>query len=66
VIKKQERKKERKKERKPSDKWHPDEKTVRIRGETFILWRAVDQEGIELDVVLQRRRDKTTTGGLHT
>lgn len=37
--------------------------TVRTKGETFILWQAVDQEGIELDAVLQRRRDKTTTGG---
>ena len=40
--------------------------TVRTKGETFILWLAVDQEGIELDVVLQRRRDKTTTGGYST
>ena len=55
-----------KQERKPSNKWHLDEMTVRTKGETFILWPAVDQEGIELDVVLQRRRDKTTTGGFHT
>ena len=47
-----------KRERKPSDKWHLDEMTVKINGEPFILWRAVDSEGIELDVFLQKRRDK--------
>ncbi len=47
-----------KRERKPSDKWHLDEMTVKINGEPFILWRAVDQDGIELDVFLQKRRDK--------
>ncbi len=47
-----------KRERKPSDKWHLDEMTVKINGEPFILWRAVDQDGIELDVFLQKRRNK--------
>ena len=47
-----------KRERKPSDKWHLDEMTVKVNGETFILWRGVDHDGIELDVFLQRRRDK--------
>ena len=47
-----------KRERKPSDKWHLDEMTVKINGEPFILWRAVDSEGIELDVFLQKRRNK--------
>jgi putative transposase len=32
--------------------------TVKINGEPFILWRAVDSEGIELDVFLQKRRNK--------
>ena len=41
-----------KRERKPSDKWHLDEMTVKINGEPFVLWRAVDEEGIELDVFL--------------
>lgn len=45
-------------ERKPSDKWHLDEMTVKINGELFMLWRAVDSEGIELDVFLQKRRNK--------
>jgi len=32
--------------------------TVRINGEFFILWRAVDSEGYELDVLLQKHRNK--------
>lgn len=32
---------------------------VTLRGETYVLWRAVDQHGAELDVLLQKRRDKT-------
>ena len=47
-----------KRERKPKDKWHLDEMTVKLNGTSFILWRAVDSEGHELDVYLQRRRDK--------
>lgn len=47
-----------KRERKSSDKWHLDEMTVKINGEFFILWRAVDSEGYELDVLLQKRRNK--------
>ena len=45
-------------ERKPSDKWHLDEMTVKINGEPFVLWRGVDSEGMELDVFLQKRRNK--------
>src|SRR6195952_1946393 len=41
----------------PGDKWHMDEVFVRIRGELHYLWRAVDQDGIVLDVLVQRRRD---------
>jgi putative transposase len=47
-----------KRERKPLDKWHIDEMTVKVNGEMFILWRAVDSDGYELDVFLQRRRNK--------
>jgi len=50
VIKKQ--------ERKPKDKWHLDEMTIRINGEYFVLWRAVDSDGYELDVFLQKRKNK--------
>lgn len=47
-----------KRERKPSDKWHLDEMMIKINGEPFILWRAVDAEGYELDIFLQKRRNK--------
>ena len=39
------------------DKWHMDEVVVSIAGEPHWLWRAVDQNGIVLDVLVQRRRD---------
>jgi len=31
---------------------------VTLRGEPYLLWRAVDQHGAELDVLVQKRRDK--------
>jgi putative transposase len=43
---------------KPSPRWHLDEMAVRIAGEHLYLWRAVDDEGEVLDVLVQRRRDK--------
>jgi putative transposase len=39
------------------DKWHLDEVVVSISGEQHRLWRAVDQNGFVLDVLVQRRRD---------
>jgi len=47
-----------KRERKPTDKWHLDEMNVKINGRMFVLWRAVDSEGVEIDVFLQKRRNK--------
>ena len=41
----------------PGSTWHMDEMAVRIAGERFWLWRAVDQEGEVLDILVQRRRD---------
>jgi putative transposase len=41
------------------DKWHLDEVFLTIRGERHDLWRAVDQDGHVLDILVQRRRDKT-------
>jgi transposase-like protein len=38
-----------KQERRVSDKWHLDEMSLKINGEYFVLWRAVDEPGIELD-----------------
>ena len=40
------------------DKWHLDEVVVMIAGVKHWLWRAVDQTGIVLDVLLQSRRDQ--------
>ncbi|MBB5429827.1 transposase-like protein [Paraburkholderia sp. JPY158] len=31
---------------------------VTLRGEPYLLWRAVDEHGTELDVLVQKRRDK--------
>ena len=42
----------------PGDKWHLDEVFLTIHGERRYLWRAVDQEGHVLDILVQRRRDK--------
>src|SRR5499425_2087661 len=35
-----------------------DEMVLTIKGERHYLWRAVDQEGNVLDIMVQRRRDK--------
>jgi putative transposase len=39
------------------DKWHLDEVFVRIEGAQHYLWRAVDQDGVVLDILVQDRRD---------
>src|SRR5579864_8596500 len=44
--------------RKPGNTWHQDEMFVMLRGEPYLLWRAVDEHGAELDVLVQKRRDK--------
>ena len=42
----------------PGDKGHLDEVVITIAGKRHWLWRAVDQDGIVLDVLVQSRRDK--------
>ena len=42
----------------PSARWHLDEMVVRIGGERMFLWRAVDDEGEVLDVLVQKRRNE--------
>ena len=42
----------------PTSQWHLDEMAVVIAGRQFWLWRAVDDEGEVLDLLVQRRRDK--------
>jgi putative transposase len=39
-------------------RWHLDEVFVRINGQTFYLWRAVDHEGEVLEVFASNRRDR--------
>ena len=39
------------------DKWHLDEVVVTIAGQRRWLWRAVDQEGFVIDVLVQSRRN---------
>ena len=39
----------------PSNRWHPDERVVRIAGERMYLWRAVDHEGEVFDMLVQPR-----------
>ncbi|WP_329375923.1 IS6 family transposase [Streptomyces sp. NBC_01483] len=42
----------------PGDKWHLDEVFIKINGELKYLWRAVDQDGNVLDILVQNRRNK--------
>ena len=41
----------------PSPRWHLDERVCTVGGRRMYLWRAVDDEGEVLDLVMQRRRD---------
>jgi putative transposase len=49
----------RRRQPRPGDKWHLDEVFIKINGERKYLWRAVDQDGMVLDILVQNRRDKT-------
>src|SRR3954454_343182 len=42
----------------PGDTWHLDEVFIQINGTQHYLWRAVDQDGTVLDILVQPRRDK--------
>ena len=39
-------------------RWHLDEIFVRINGETYYLWRAVDHEGEVLEAYVTKKRDR--------
>jgi putative transposase len=41
----------------PGDKWHLDEVVLKIKGKVCYSWRAVDQEGVVLDILVQSRRN---------
>ncbi len=42
----------------PGDTWHLDEMFIAIDGQTHYLWRAFDQDGNVLAILVQSRRDK--------
>src|SRR4029079_14206628 len=44
---------------KPGDTWHLDEVFLKINGELHYLWRAVDQHGVVLDILVQGRPNAT-------
>src|SRR6266542_3116264 len=39
----------------PGDKWHLDEVQLKINGRKHWLWRAIDQEGVVLHILVQPR-----------
>ena len=48
----------RRKSPRAGDRWHLDEVFLKINGRIHYLWRAVDQDGDVLDILVQSRRDK--------
>src|ERR1700688_1924098 len=42
----------------PGDRWHLDEVYLSISGKLQYLWRAVDQDGEVLDILVQSRRNR--------
>ncbi len=40
------------------DIWHVDEVFVRIQGQLHYLWRAVDQDGDVIDILVTKKRDR--------
>src|SRR4030095_11470896 len=48
----------RRKAPRPGDRWHLDEVFLKINGQLHYLWRAVDQDGDVLDILVQRQRNK--------
>jgi putative transposase len=48
----------RRRRRRPGDKGHVDEVQLKLQGKQHWLWRAVDQEGVVLDILVQARRNQ--------
>jgi putative transposase len=51
----------------PGDKWHMDEVFIRIQNVQHYLWRAVDQDGVVLDILVRpgampKRRSASSNG----
>lgn len=40
-----------------TDKWHIDEVRLVIKGEVYWLWRLIDSNGEEIEILLQKRRN---------
>jgi putative transposase len=47
----------RRRQPRPGDKWHLDEVFIKVKGKTHYLWRAVDQDGAVLDILVTSHRD---------
>ena len=47
----------RKRQARLGDTWHMDEVFITINGQRHYLWRAVDQDGDVIDILVQSRRD---------
>jgi putative transposase len=41
-----------------ADKWHLDEVQLKLKGHKHWLWRAVDRDGLVLDILVQERRNQ--------
>lgn len=48
----------------PGNTWHVDEVFLKINGKTAYVWRAVDQHGTVLNILVQSRRNKAAAGAL--
>ena len=48
----------RKRQGRLGDTWHMDEMIITINGQRHYLWRAVDQDGDVIDILVQSRKDK--------
>ena len=48
----------RKRRPRTGDKWHLDEVFLNINGVRHYLWRAVDQNGVVIDILVQPKRDR--------
>ena len=50
----------------PGDRWFGDETYVKVNGRWVYLYRAIDQYGLVIDVLVSRKRDLATAGEFFT
>jgi putative transposase len=48
----------------PHGKWHIDEVFIKMGGKTYYLWRAVDADGMVLDILVQDQRNQAAAEAL--